>query len=139
MPNTLLKYGIAGLAALTTGGALLVILFILIQPQGSAAWIGARLGVAAYVVTMGVLTALYLRAESVPPLHAEWLLLGALGLVGLGAAGAVWGVHLAEVTGDLEAWAITINLLMVAQGAATVWHLWRRSAALARPSVPSPS
>lgn len=131
MPNTLLKYGIAGLAALTTLGALLVILFILIQPEGSAAWTGARLLVAVYVVTMGALTALYLRAGADPPVCPTWLLLGAVGLVGLGSAGAVWGVHLAEVTGDLEAWAITINLLMAAQGGVTIWHLW-----LGTPAVP---
>ena len=84
----------------------------------------ARLLVASYVVAMGVLTGLHLRTETPSAIQTDLLLLGAIGLLALGAAGAVWGFHMAEVTGDLEAWAILINLCMAAQGAATIWHLW---------------
>ena len=129
----LLKLGLAGLAALTTLGAALVIVFILLQPEGSAWWIGGRLTVAAYVVAMGALTALYLRRAAPPMAVRHLLLLGGVGLTALGAAGAAWGFHRAEVTGDLEAWAILINLMMAGQGAATVWHLWTA----APPSVPA--
>lgn len=129
--NTLVKYGTVALAGLTTLGALLVIVFILINPEGEAWWIGARLLVAAYVVTMGILTGLHLRAATPSATRTELLLLGAIGLLALGAAGAVWGFHLAEVTGDLEAWAIMINLFMAAQGGGTIWHLWHT----ARPAM----
>ena len=124
MLNKLIKYGIVGLAGLTTLGALLVIVFIAIRPEGEAWWIGARLLVAAYVVTMGVLTGLHLQAATPSMRRTQLLMLGAIGLLALGAAGAVWGFHMAEVTGDLEAWAILINLFMAGQGAATIWHLW---------------
>jgi len=122
--NTLVKYGIVALAGLTTLGALLVIAFIVMNPEGETWWIAARLLVAAYVVAMGVMTGLHLRAATPSALRVELLLLGAIGLLALGAAGAVWGFHMAEVTGDLEAWAIMINLFMAAQGAGTIWHLW---------------
>ena len=124
MLNKLIKYGIAGLAGLTTLGALLVIVFIAIRPEGEAWWIIGRLLVAAYVVAMGVLTGLHLRTATPSVGRTPLLMLGAIGLLALGAAGAVWGFHMAEVTGDLEAWAIMINLFMAAQGAATIWHLW---------------
>ena len=124
MLNTLIKYGIVALAGLTTLGGLLVIAFIVIRPESEAWWIAARLLVAAYVVAMGVGTGLYLRAAHPSMAMTQLLLLGAIGLLALGAAGAVWGFHMAEVTGDLEAWAIMINMFMAAQGAGTIWHLW---------------
>ena len=79
--------------------------FIVINPEGEAWWIAARLLAASYVVAMGVMTGLYLRAATPSAVKTELLLLGAIGLLALGAAGAVWGFHVAEVTGDLEAWA----------------------------------
>ncbi len=124
MLNRLIKYAIALLAGLTTLGALLVLVHLVIQPEGPAWWIGSRLGIAAFVVAVGVLTGLHLRAADRPALRTHLLLFGALGLLVFGAAGAVWGFHLANVTGDLEAWAITINLLMIGQGVLTVWRLW---------------
>ena len=122
--NTLIKYAVVGLAGLTTLGALLVIGFIVMNPEGEVWWITGRLLVASYVVAMGVLTGLHLRGETPSAMMTELLLLGAIGLTALGAAGAVWGFYMAEVTGDLEAWAIMINLFMAAQGAGTIWHLW---------------
>ncbi len=104
MLNKLIKYGIAGLAGLTTLGALLVIVFIASRPEGEAWWIIARLLVAAYVVTVGVLTGLHLRRPTPSVGRTPLLMLGAIGLLALGAAGAVWGFHMAEVTGDLEAY-----------------------------------
>ena len=135
MLTRLLRLGLAGLAVLTTLGAALVIVFILLQPEGSAWWIGGRLAVAAYVVAMGALTTVYLRRAAPPVALRHLLLLGGVGLTALGAAGAVWGLHLAEVTGDLEAWAILVNLMMAGQGAATIWHLWTA----APPSAPAPA
>lgn len=47
-------------------------------------------------------------------------------LVGLGSAGTVFGFYMAETTGDLEAWAILLNLCTLAQGTALI--LWMRRA-----------
>ena len=136
MLNRLLKLGIGGLAALTTLGAALVIVFIVIQPVEGPAWfVAVRLGVAAFVVALGVLTARYLLAAAPSMAQRHTLLVGAIGLTAAGAAAAVWGFHLAETTGDLEAWAITINLMMAAQGAATILHLWHTSV----PPHPAPT
>ena len=122
--NTLTKYAIVALAGLTTLGALLVIVFTVINPEGEAWWMAARLLVAAYIVAMGVITGLHLRAAAPSAMRTDVLLLGAIGLLALGTAGTVWGFHMAEVTGDLEAWAIMINMFTAAQGTGTIWHLW---------------
>ena len=78
MLNKLIKYGIAGLAGLTTLGALLVIVFIAIRPEGEAWWIIGRLLVAAYVVAMGVLTGLHLRTATPSVGRTPLLMLGAI-------------------------------------------------------------
>ena len=138
MLNRLLKLGIGGLAALTTLGAALVIVFIVIQPAEGPAWfVVARLGVAAFVVALGGLTARYLFSTAASMAQRHALLVGAIGLTAAGAAAFVWGLHLAETTGDLEAWALLISLMMAAQGAATILHLWRTS--VPPHPVPTPS
>lgn len=138
MLNRLLKLGIGGLAALTTLGAALVLVFIVIQPVEGPAWFtGVRFAVAAFVVVLGGLTARYLFGAAPTPAQRHALLVGAIGLTAAGAAAAVWGVHLAETTGDLEAWAILISLMMAVQGAATILHLWHTS--VPPPPAPTPS
>ena len=122
--NTLIKYAIVALAGLTALGALLVIYFIVINPAGEAWWMAARLLIAAYVIAMGVMTGLHLRAEHPSAMQTELFLLGAIGLLAMGVAGAVWGYHIAEVTGHFEGGPMMINLLMAAQGAGIIWHLW---------------
>ena len=129
--NTLNKYAVMALAGLTTLGALLVIFFIVTNPEGEVWWMAARLLIAAYVVTMGVMTGLHLHASTPSAMRTELLLLGAIGLLAMGAAGAVWGYHVAEVTGHFEGGPVMINLLMAAQGAGTIWHLWQAQ----RPAV----
>jgi len=55
----------------------------------------------------------------------DWLLLScAMALLVFGAAGVVWTIHLAQVSGDFERWAVLMNLAMVGQGALTILHLW---------------
>ena len=122
--NTLIKYAIAALAGLTTLGALLVIYFTVINPEGEVWWMTARLLIAAYVIAMGVMTGLYLRAADPTTMRTELLLLGAIGLLAMGVAGAVWGYHITEVTGHFEGGPMMITLLMAVQGAGTIWHLW---------------
>jgi len=33
-------------------------------------------------------------------------------------------IHLAQVSGDFERWAVLINVAMIGQGALTILHLW---------------
>lgn len=46
---------------------------------------------------------------------------GAIALLVFGAAGVVWTIHLAQVSGDFERWAVLINLAMIGL---TILHLW---------------
>ena len=49
--------------------------------------------------------------------RAEVMVVAAIWLLVSGAAAAVWTIHLASTTGDLEAWAVLANLMAAAQGA----------------------
>ena len=123
----LIKCGTLLLASLTTLGSLLVIFFIATDPPDAApGWIVVRLLAAAFVVAMGVFTAMHMHGGM--ERRSLALLLGAIGLLALGSSGAVFGYHSAVVTGDLEAWAIMINLLVAAQGAGAILYLWRVTA-----------
>jgi hypothetical protein len=97
---------------------------LFIDTEGSLAWTISKVASAAIVVGIGVITWRYWRANALRHVNAKWLWLGAIWLVALAAASATWTVHLAQVTGDLEAWVILINLVMIGQAALTFWQLW---------------
>ena len=59
---------------------------------------------------------------------AEVMAVAAIWLLVSGAAAAVWTIHLASSTGDLEAWAVLANLMVAAQGALLAWTAMTRSA-----------
>jgi hypothetical protein len=56
------------------------------------------------------------------------MVVAAIWLLVSGAAAAVWTIHLASTTGDLEAWAVLANLMVAAQGALLAWMAMTRSA-----------
>jgi hypothetical protein len=60
--------------------------------------------------------------------RAEVMVVAAIWLLVSGAAAAVWTIHLASTTGDLEAWAVLANLMVAAQGALLAWMAMTRSA-----------
>lgn len=120
----LAKIAAIALAGVTTLGALGVIFFLAKSPEGGVLWVVGRLAAALFVLTMGIATAARVRTGG-PKIRAI-VVLGAIMLVALGSAGAVFGVYMAETTGDLEAWAILLNLCLAAQGAALI--LWTRCA-----------
>ncbi|MGH2593115.1 MAG: hypothetical protein ACRDGG_06350 [Anaerolineae bacterium] len=112
------------LAAFTTLSGILVGAHSILVPEGSRLWIAVKLAACAALVATGTMTWFYVRLQPARLTVAWPLLLGAMGIMVLGAAGSVWTVHLAEVTGDFEAWGLVINLVMIIQGALTTWHLW---------------
>jgi len=112
------------LAVFTTLSGILVGVHSLLVPEGSLLWIAVKLAACVAVVVTGAMTWVYVRRRPSRLTAASLLLLGAMGIMVLGAAGAVWTIHLAEVTGDFEAWGMVINLVMIIQGALTTWHLW---------------
>ena len=112
------------LAALTSLSAALIGLHSFVDLEGSPTWIVYKVVSSAAIVGVGILTWLYGRAQASRRFTAQSLLVGAMLLLVFGAAGVAWTLHLAQVSGDFEAWAVLVNLIMIAQGALTIWHLW---------------
>ena len=113
-------------AAFTSLSAAVVGLHSLfIDSDSPPAWTICKVASAATVVSIGIVTWLYWRAEASQRfLNAKLLRLAAIWLFILAGASAAWTVHLAKVTGDFEAWVIFINAAMIGQAALTFWQLW---------------
>jgi hypothetical protein len=111
-------------AAFTTLSALLVGIHSLLVDEGSIAWIASKTAISAAIVAVGILTWRHGHTQVARNTIEQLLLVGAMGLLLFGAAGIVWTFHLAEVTGDFEAWVVFVNLAMISQGVLTIWHLW---------------
>ncbi len=124
--HTLVKTAAIMLAGVTTLGALGTIFFIAKSPEGGVLWVGGRLAAALFVLAMGMATAAMVRTAGAR--IREIVVLGAIMLVALGSAGTVFGFYMAETTGDLEAWAILLNLCIAAQGTALILWMWRACA-----------
>jgi len=112
------------LAALTSLGALLVAVHSLfLDPEGGPLWMAVKVGQSLAVIAAG---ALIVRHRVAPGrTTAALLLAGAVWLQVSGGAGFAWTLHLAEVTGDLEAWGLVLTLALAAQGALVTGSLWR--------------
>jgi hypothetical protein len=104
------------LAAVTTLVAAVVVIHSLVFDDGNAAMETVKVGQSALIIAAGILT---LRSWSTDASRApkswRW---PAIWLLVSGAAAAVWTMHLASSTGDLEAWAVLANLMVAAQGLA---------------------
>ncbi|HEY2981489.1 MAG TPA: hypothetical protein VGJ22_09935 [Anaerolineales bacterium] len=81
-----------------------------------ALWTVIKVAAALFVVAAGALTWL----DSARPVRAEVLAASGLALVALGAAAAVWTLHLALATGDLEAYMVLYGGSLIVQGGASV-------------------
>ncbi len=111
-------------AAFTSLSAAVVGLHSLfIDTDSPLAWTICKVASAATVVSIGIVTWRYWRENTSRHVNAKWLRLGAIWLVTLAAASAVWTVYLARVTGDFEAWVIFINAAMIGQAALMFWQL----------------
>lgn len=110
-------------AALTSSVAFAAAWHTLAANEGPLLWTLSYTLVCFLIILVGLLTGMYFLTRE----HARiknWLILfGAMLLLVMGAAGAVWGVHMAEITGDLEAWAIMTNLILIGQGTVTILSL----------------
>ena len=115
-------------AAFTTVMAILVGVTTLTMPgvaEGSVAIIVSRLVICLFIIAVGVVT--WKQYRSGDNATTQWLLLfAAMALMTIGAFGFAWTIHLGEVTGDFEYWAMMINLALVGQGALSILHLWGR-------------
>ena len=105
-------------AAVTLVGALLTAAFMVTNGD----WHAARLIVALYVIGMALWTGKYLLRGG----SAHAMLAGSLLLCVAGAIGATFGVMQELISGDLEAWAVMLCVIMTAQGVGTVIYLWLR-------------
>jgi hypothetical protein len=114
------------LAAVTTFVAAVVVIHSLAFDDGSAAVETVKVGQSALIIVAAILT---LRSWSTGRVQsAEVMVVVAIWLLVSGAAAAVWTIHLASTTGDLEAWAVLANLMVAAQGASLAWMAMTRSA-----------
>ncbi len=111
-------------AAFTTLSALLVGFHSLLVDEWSVSWIASKTAISASIVAVGILTWQHARTQVSRNVIEQLLLVGAMSLLVFGAAGIAWTSHLAEVTGDFEAWVVFVNLVMISQGVLTIWHLW---------------
>jgi hypothetical protein len=90
-------------------------------------WLAIKTLAAFLVLAAFALTWLHNRT----PLNVNLMLLSGLSLVALGAAAAVWTIHLALATGDMEGYMLAYAGSLAAQGALIVWGLIRSPANLA--------
>ncbi|MFQ5706130.1 MAG: hypothetical protein ACE5HO_01690 [bacterium] len=117
----LLAAGFTTIFAILIGGHSL-----LVDYEGPFLWIATKVLICLFVVGTGVFS--WLNSQSkMTGFTSDWLLLvGAMGLMVIGAAGAVWTFHMGVVTGDFEYWIVMVDLALVAQGGLTILHLWNR-------------
>ena len=115
-------------AAFTSLSATLIGVHSFIDTEASLLWMICKIAGSIAVVGVGILTWQNWRKHEAGHFATELWLLGAMGLLVLAGASVAWTIHLAQVTGDFEAWVVMINLVMVGQGALTIWHLWRKNA-----------
>ena len=112
------RLGLALLAVFNGLAALFVAGHTLLVREGLPLWNAIKIAACAFVVAVGALTLGGAAGRS-----REWAIagrIGAAGLCALGTAGALWTVRLGRTTGDLEMWAVVLNLLVTGQGLATL-------------------
>jgi len=80
-------------------------------------WLFVKLVSALMVILIGGLTWL----AGMRQINRGVMLLSSLFLVALGSASAVWTLHLAQVTGDMESYMIVYGGSLIVQGVASLW------------------
>ncbi len=111
-------------ASLTAVAAALVAVHSALFDDGSGTLNALKVSACLLVILVGALT--WRHAVGRGRGGESVLLAGGILLVAAGSSGAVWTCHLASLTGDWEFWALAVNLLVAAQGALTVWQLWKQ-------------
>lgn len=82
-------------------------------------WSAIKIGVAASVIAIGVLTWIH----AVGSIHPSVLAVSSLFLVSLGAATVVWTFHRAQVTGDMEYYMVLYGGSLFMQGFSLLFGL----------------
>ena len=80
-------------------------------------WLLTKILAALGIIVTGVLTWL----GTLSAVRPGWLAISSLSLVALGAAAAVWTLHLAMVTGDMEYHLVLYGGSLMIQGAASLF------------------
>ncbi len=114
-------------AFLSSFFALLNLFFVFKDSESLGLWISARIIAAIFIISEGILTWRCMQAKAIKPIYRELLLLSAMGLIALGAAGIPLAYHFGVVTGDFEYYLFPIHILLMEQGALTIWELWRET------------
>lgn len=87
--------------------------------EANALWLFIKLLAATGIISVGILTWL----GNLTFIQPGWLALSSLALVALGAATAVWTLHLALTTGDMEYYMFIYGGSLMAQGVASLFGL----------------
>lgn len=82
-------------------------------------WLATKVLAGLAVIAIGGLTWL----AGMRPVRPSLILLAGMFLVALGAATALWTLHLALVTGDMEGYMVVYGGSLGLQGMATLWGL----------------
>lgn len=87
--------------------------------QATSLWLFIKILAAAGIIIVGILTWL----GNLTVVQPGWLALSSLALVALGAATAVWTLHLAITTGDMEYYMVLYGGSLMVQGATSLFGL----------------
>lgn len=87
--------------------------------QATSLWLFIKILAATGIIIVGILTWL----GNLTVVQPGWLALSSLALVALGAATAVWTLHLAITTGDMEYYMVLYGGSLMVQGASSLFGL----------------
>ena len=87
--------------------------------QATSLWLFIKILAATGIIIVGFLTWL----GNLTVVQPGWLALSSLALVALGAATAVWTLHLAITTGDMEYYMVLYGGSLMVQGATSLFGL----------------
>ena len=87
--------------------------------QATSLWLFIKILAATGIIIVGILTWL----GNLTVVQPSWLALSSLALVALGAATAVWTLHLAITTGDMEYYMVLYGGSLMVQGATSLFGL----------------
>lgn len=87
--------------------------------EADSLWLFIKILSATGIIVVGILTWL----SNLIVIQPGWLALSSLALVALGAATAVWTLHLAIITGDMEYYMVLYGGSLMVQGATSLFGL----------------
>ena len=87
--------------------------------QATSLWLFIKILAATGIIIVGILTWL----GNLTVVQPGWLALSSLALVALGATTAVWTLHLAITTGDMEYYMVLYGGSLMVQGATSLFGL----------------